>query len=218
MSEPVRVFLSWHPGCRASAALAEELLGLLMMAFRMHVKVFKSSEIKGGEGWSASLRAELQAAQCAVLCLTPSAVQQPWIVFEAGAIGVREGTLVVPMLYGLTPENLPGPLKGFQALAAEEKQGWVKLIDTIRDKVPRDVDDQQMWLETLDLRWAKISNRLTHELPPSARALSLEERVTMISAQLGELRDGQRQVLNALSVSIGPSDPGPAPTDDKEVL
>ena len=57
------------------------------------------------------MAARLAAAKAGIICVTPSNLEAPWILFEAGALSkTLENTFVCPLLIGLEPADVSGPL------------------------------------------------------------------------------------------------------------
>jgi hypothetical protein len=140
----MRIFLSWSGDRSKTAALA--LKSLLESTFPDAVDVFISDHIEAGETWTRRLQSELEQSQFGILCLTQDNFQAPWLLFEAGAIAKRFGSIdslagepvrVVPYLI----DNLPStadrsPLAQFQRVQAD-REGTLRLvksINTLREK------------------------------------------------------------------------------------
>lgn len=104
-----KVFLSWSGD--ASRAVAEALYTWLPVMLQ-RVKPFISSEdLRKGGRWNAELAVELEQTNFGIICLTPSNLNAPWILFEAGALSkVVEESQVAPLLVGVQPSDLPKPL------------------------------------------------------------------------------------------------------------
>lgn len=113
----MKVFISWsgEAGQRLGYRLNEWLPSIVPDA-----KPFLSSEIPGGAEWFKSLADALTGAQFGIVCLTPEAQRSPWLAFEAGALW-REGARVVPVVAGLPPGDVIGPLAQLQAKRFERR-------------------------------------------------------------------------------------------------
>lgn len=80
------VFLCWS-GTR-SGKVAEALEAALLK-LGCGLEPFRSPEIAKGSLWFDQVREKLDAAQTAIVCLTPENAVGAWIHFEAGAIAAK---------------------------------------------------------------------------------------------------------------------------------
>jgi ElaB/YqjD/DUF883 family membrane-anchored ribosome-binding protein len=91
-----------------------------------------SQDIPKGARWSNDIAKELADTNFGILCVTKDNFQQPWLLFEAGALSkALDKSFVVPLLFDLKPSDLENsPLLQFQA-ASFSKEEIKKLLDTI---------------------------------------------------------------------------------------
>jgi hypothetical protein len=68
--------------------------------------------IEKGVNWSIELTAALAKAKAGIICLTPSNLVEPWILFEAGAVAkaVTEKPRACTLLIGLKSSDVKGSL------------------------------------------------------------------------------------------------------------
>ena len=113
------VFISWSG--ERSRFVAEALRNWLADVIH-NVKPWVSSEdIRSGARWNLDVARRLEEAQFGILCLTKENLNQPWVLFEAGALAKTLDTShVCPYLLDLKPSELEGPLVQFQAARAIE--------------------------------------------------------------------------------------------------
>jgi hypothetical protein len=79
------IFISWS-GAR-SAHIAKALKECLSDIFPSeYLEIWLSEEIEAGKRWSEEISKKLEEANFGILCLTLENFNQPWILFEAGAI------------------------------------------------------------------------------------------------------------------------------------
>jgi hypothetical protein len=116
----LELFISWS-GNR-SKALARRLTEWLPSIIPS-VRPFFSEEIAGGTLWSKALLANLESAQFGIICVTTENLHSSWLNFEAGSLWKRfsDGLPVCPLLLGLQPSDLTGPLSLFQARSFSEE-------------------------------------------------------------------------------------------------
>jgi hypothetical protein len=77
------IFISWS-GARSHAA-AQALNNWLPQIVNAFTP-WLSSEIRKGSRWREELTNKLSDTTVGIICLTPSNLESPWILFEAGAI------------------------------------------------------------------------------------------------------------------------------------
>lgn len=156
------IFISWS-GPR-SGALAEALkkyLPKIVNAFRPWLS---SADIDKGARWSADVAGKLATVKAGIICLTPSNLTAPWILFEAGALSkTLENTFVCPMLLGLEPTDVTGPLAQFQATRAT-KDDMLKLLRTLNRGLGEDALPDAHFEEEFDL-WYKRFEAELQKLP-----------------------------------------------------
>jgi hypothetical protein len=114
----MKVFISWSgdAGQRLGYRLNEWLPSIVPDA-----KPFLSSEIPAGAEWFRSLAAALKDAKFGIVCLTPEAQKSTWLTFEAGALWGQTGGRVVPIVAGVTINDIVGPLAQLQAKRFERR-------------------------------------------------------------------------------------------------
>src|SRR5262249_3833864 len=120
----MRIFVSHSHDDRALAESWKILLGHLHPG----IDVWYSSDPDpwGGVGpgrWRERIGRELAKADMIFAVLTPESAQKPWIFWEcAWAMGRSERKHVIPILYGMHPEGLPGPLQDRQSYRGDERE------------------------------------------------------------------------------------------------
>lgn len=126
----MNVFLSWSgDSSQAVACLLRERLKLI---FDDDVTFWMSDcDIQAGQRWGDELDSQLETTHFGIVCLVPSNLMAPWLLFEAGALSKSvDSARVVPYCLGLRVEDVQGPLSRFQSVAADEA-GTRKLIESI---------------------------------------------------------------------------------------
>jgi TIR domain len=125
----MKAFLSWSgDSSKAVASLLRDWLKLLFpeVAFWM-----SDLDIQAGQRWGEELDRQLEATDFGILCLVPSNLMAPWLLFEAGALSKSvDSSRVVPYCVGLRAEDVQGPLSRFQSVSADET-GTRKLVQSI---------------------------------------------------------------------------------------
>lgn len=110
----MEVFISWS-GNR-SKALAYELSKWLRHVIHYIRPWMSDRELDKGDRWWQVIGNKLSECQIGIICVTPENLESPWLLFEAGAISKVLGeSRVCPLLLGMHPSELNGPLSQFQA-------------------------------------------------------------------------------------------------------
>ena len=110
----MKVFISWSGDL--SNSLAEEFRTWLPGAMQAVKPYFTPSDIEKGSRWNTEISKELEASDVGVLFITRQNLNSAWLLYEAGALSKKlEKSRVCPIIFGLSPTDLPGPLRQFQA-------------------------------------------------------------------------------------------------------
>lgn len=197
------VFISWSGD--ASHKVASTLYEWLPVVLQS-VKPFISSEdLRKGGRWVAELSDELEKESFGILCLTPSNLVAPWVLFEAGALSKSVGdSRVAPFLVGVKPSELPSPLTQFNAVHAN-KDDFKKLVRSINESVLAEAVAADRIDKAVEACWAQINTDLeaaAEKTPPSRAAKPLAdteamERFDAILQELLTLNRGQSSLLSA---------------------
>jgi hypothetical protein len=109
----MKVFLAWsgHRSFQIACTLREWLPTVIQA-----ISPFMSTEdIRKGARWASEISQTLAECQFGILCMTDENLRSEWIHFEAGALSkVVETSQVTPLLIGLSPPDVVGPLAQFQ--------------------------------------------------------------------------------------------------------
>jgi TIR domain len=153
----MKVLLSWSG--ENSKALAKVLREWLTAIFDDVIFWVSTRDIEPGKRWGHELDAQLETTHFGILCLVPSNVLAPWLLFEAGALSKSvDASRVVPYCFGLEPETITGPLSKFQGVRADEA-GTRKLIDAINSLVDSKRPGFEIKRE-FDKRWPDLKCEL----------------------------------------------------------
>ena len=125
----MKVFLSWSG--ESSKELATILRDWLTLVFPEVTFWLSSRDIQAGQRWGNELDRELQGTEFGILCLVPTNLLAPWLLFEAGALSKSVASArVVPYCLGLQPEEVQGPMSRFHGVSADEA-GTRRLVESI---------------------------------------------------------------------------------------
>jgi hypothetical protein len=136
----MRVFISWSGS--QSCAIAEKLRTWIQLVIQSVEPYFSPEDINRGVRWSSDIACELASCRIGLLCMTRDNLAAPWLLFEAGALSKDlENSRVCPILFGLTPAELDGPLVQFQAAEFDE-DGMYYVIKTINASLEKPLPDE----------------------------------------------------------------------------
>ena len=200
----MRVFLSWSGelGKAIAKAVNEWLPGAIQ-----DVRPWFSEEIEKGANWQSELFRELESTKFSIVILTPQALQSSWIMFEAGAAAKAVGkSHACPVLFGLGPADVKGPLASFQ-LTRFEKDDFFKLFKTINTALGDDRLEDAV-LSTVFSKWwpdleDAVKNILAKAPPPNRPTRDVNEMIEEVlltvrsiqnSVQSSKERDRVRQI------------------------
>jgi hypothetical protein len=137
-SNQKQIFIS-H--ARSDVSILRLIKERILNAFDNNVEVFETSLGDGpeaGRDWFEVIRKTIQRTDIALLILTPRSIERKWVWLEIGAFweASREDRLwMVPLLVGLTPEQLPDPINRLQAVnLTDENQArefWLALRNRV---------------------------------------------------------------------------------------
>jgi hypothetical protein len=212
----MKVFISWS-GTR-SQVLANHLHDWLPGVINAIEPWMSSSDIDPGVRWNSKIADELNFTKYGIVCVTNENVNNPWLLFEAGALSKSvESARVVPLLLDHKPSEIKGPLAQFQSLQAN-KRDIKKLITglnlTVKSENEIGVDNDKLD-EAFELWWDKL-NKPIMSIPKSEKDSSektrnqkeITEETLLIVRDIRRklnLLDTQRQVKELSSTDLPPA-------------
>ncbi|UOY03135.1 toll/interleukin-1 receptor domain-containing protein [Blastococcus sp. PRF04-17] len=138
----MKVFISWSG--EESRQIAEALRDWLPALFESVEPYMSVRDNEAGVRWSSVISGELEGSDFGILCLTPSNLQAPWLLFEAGALSKAvETARVVPLLWRLSPSDVTSPLNQFHMKSADEA-GIRNVVESINGTLDRARPDQAL--------------------------------------------------------------------------
>jgi hypothetical protein len=183
----MKVFLSWS-GDR-SKAIAEVLREWLPSVLQSVKPYFSPDDIVKGARWSVDIASQLDECQFGIICLTKTNLLAPWIQFEAGALAKNlDKARVIPLLVGVAPADVSGPLTQFQ-MAAFGLTEIRRVLRAINAQLP-DPLDQTVLESTLTMWWPKLEERI--------KAIPEDIAPTAASAASTKHSRTERQLLEEL--------------------
>lgn len=198
----MKVFISWSG--ELSEQLGTVLREWLPGSLQFVKPYFTPRDVDKGARWASEIAGELEKTSIGIFCLTRENIAAPWLVFEAGAMSrIVSEAHVCPLLFGLEPGDISGPLSQFQATRFNQKEfhqlyctinrlaGESSLDESTRDKV------YEMWWPQLQ---TGIDEVLARYKPPKARKVredrELFEETLMLTRTIArEVRAARESAL-----------------------
>jgi tetratricopeptide (TPR) repeat protein len=213
------IFISHTHG---DQAIADALKKLVEDLFEKRVAVNYSSrkELEGGiepgDDWFLWIVKQVREADLALILLTPSSIQKPWVVWEAGAVAGASfakspdsSVRVLPLVFGLRSDEVPTPFARTQLIAGTDEPGMVKLVEYLFERFSAGFTPLQMRTfgtrqsEFVRAYLAKIEAILL-KLPMAVTEASIQEWVERLDALVGGQRSSEAEVLeNWMDVAFG---------------
>ncbi len=183
------IFITWSgPRSRAVAEALKEYLPMMVNDFHPWLS---TADIDKGANWRSELTAALNNARAGIICLTPSNLNAPWLLFEAGAIAkrVEEKPLACTLLIGVKSSDLSGPLALFQD-TKPTRDDMLQLVKTMNGALGNDALKETQLEGIFDIVWPKLEERLNSlpsdgpaERPHRSEREMLEELVDSVRSK-----------------------------------
>lgn len=170
----MKVFISWSG--QRSKSLAELLRAWIPAVIQAAKPYFSPDDIVKGSRWGAEVAAELEASRIGLLCLTPDNLDAPWIMFESGALSKSLGkSKVCPILFGVDPSDLKGPLVQFQA-ARFQRDEIERLVRMINGELGELSLASDVLADVFTMWWPKLEAAVRAELAKPSSEPKAQER------------------------------------------
>jgi len=155
----MRLFISWSG--EQTRELANAVQEFFELAFASHVQTFLSdADIAPGERFLAVINENLGGADIGVILVTRQNMNNPWLLFEAGALaGKSERGAVVPLLVDLERAELGPPLSQFQNVLAASKASILQMCGRIRAEAS-EVPAENAYEVLLEAAWPPLEAAL----------------------------------------------------------
>jgi hypothetical protein len=187
----MKIFISWSG--ELSKLLAEALRTWLPSTLQYVKPYFAPADTEKGAKWNAEISKELEASRICIIVLTRESLNSKWILFEVGAIS-RGQSRICPILFGLEPIDLQGPLEQFQATKFSKKEIY-QLLVTMNSRAKGEALEESVLKHVFDVWWPDLERKV-HEIMSAARSEQpenvrndrslLEEAVALMRTVHGE--------------------------------
>ena len=169
----MKVFISWSGDrSKAIAGAFKEWLPSVIQAVRPY---FSPNDIEKGARWSNEISKELESSAVGLICLTKENLTASWLMFEAGALSKSlDESRVCPMLFGLEPSDMSGPLVQFQATSFS-KEEVLKLLRTINQQLDSAALESKTLEAVFEKWWPDLEQKVAAVLKgaPAAKDVNL---------------------------------------------
>lgn len=149
----MKIFISWSGN--TSKRLAETLRDWIHFVIQAVDPFVSSRDIDKGARWAIELPKRLEGTDFGIICLTPQNLQEPWLLFEAGALSKNVSkSRVWTILFKLSPAQIEEPLASFQHTIFKKSE--VKaLIESINKQLDSPLDGPTLE-KAFEMSWAKL--------------------------------------------------------------
>ena len=180
------IFISWS-GAR-SLAVAEALRDWLPMIINAAKPFLSVADIDKGARWSSEIATKLEKAKAGIICLTPGNVGSHWILFEAGALSKTvQNTYVCPLLIGLKPSDVKGPLAQFQ-FTTTDKSEMLQLFKTLNSALGEAALPDSHVEKAFGLVWPQLEGHLKKAPPEEVKTAPERSEREMLEEMLELVR------------------------------
>ncbi|MCZ8100738.1 MAG: TIR domain-containing protein [Burkholderiales bacterium] len=211
----MKLFISWSGD--VSQQIAQEIRKWVPLILPAVKPFITSSDIEKGGRWGAEIPRELEESNFGLVCLTPTNLSAPWILFEAGALSKQLSGRVATCLFGVEPTSIRMPLSMFQWTKFEEEDVRKLIVDINKNVEPDQIRPTSELDELFPVLWPKLRDPISLILeaaahqgedppaPPVDFAAVADEILTLVRRQNALLTDSEtllKPVLDALKESI----------------
>jgi len=193
--EAIKIFISWSG--EKSKAVAEALRKWMPRVIgKKYIDSWMSEhDITAGAEWRNELRKALRTARYAIVCITETNYNSPWINYEVGyLVGANDtkagaGNIgICPYLCGVSKDEIKKtPLDAYQAKSGN-KEETLKLIEAIHKAAGEPLEEDQLQI-IFEKYWIDLENdlkNLPHEPVEEPKSLPHEPGASQISESVEE--------------------------------
>lgn len=121
---------------------------------------YSPDSIEKGSRWLSDLNSQLSQHSAGIICVTPESASAPWLLFEAGALSkFLDVPAVCPVVFGMEPTDLQGPLGQFQATRVN-RDDLRRLVSDLNGRTAEPLKTPQ--LDSLfEALWPQLESKLS---------------------------------------------------------
>jgi hypothetical protein len=213
----MKVFISWSG--KQSKELGEAVRDWLPGVLQAVNPYFTPSDMEKGTRWANDIAQELEDSSIGLLCITRENIRAPWLMFEAGALSKSlEKSHVCPILFGVVPADIEGPLKQFQFTSFDQRE-VKQLIVTINSKIKEGKLEQKTLDRVFEKWWPDLFDRVSSILAKEdAPAKPIREDRELFEEILLLTRSTNASLQQLIpNIDFQVSSPTPPPTSEMTV-
>lgn len=227
----MKVMISWSG--EQSKHVATALRTWLRDVIQCVEPWMSEADIGAGERWNQKVDDALKETHFGIVCLTKDTVNQPWILFESGALAKQVSeSFVCPYLIDMQVEDIPSgqPLTKFQAKKADKK-GTLAILEQLNVSLKKeDRLDKGLLERSFERCWpdlAKAIGAMPKSSAPKAPERNERDILSEILELVRELHRKQPPVsylgpslISGLNLDYGPGNEvfPPWPTSKGSIL
>lgn len=183
----MKVFISWSkPKSHEVALILRDWLPSVIQSLEPFVS---SEEIDKGTRWGTEIAEELEKCSLGILCVTEENLQEPWLMFEAGALSKKiRNSFVCPFLLGVQRSDVKGPLVQFQSTVFE-KEDVGKLLSTINSACGESGISTSILDKAFEVWWPSLKEQLKKV------EMKKDSSITSSSSKLPKKEDMMEELL-----------------------
>ena len=186
----MKIFISWSGSLsKEIGQILREWLPVTLQAVKPY---FTPSDVEKGARWLTEISTELESSSVAILCLTRESLDSSWVIFEAGALSKSvQSSRICPLLFGITPSDLPGPLGQFQATVFAREE-ILKMMRTINGAMKEGALNDPVLDKVFEMWWPDLEQKINAAI---TRHTSVKKTpVKSDGEMLGELLETTRLI------------------------
>ena len=174
--------------------LAQALHTFLPMVVQGSDPWVSADGIDPGTNFRQAIDRNLTTSLAGIICVTPENQNEPWLLFEAGALTQKPHEHVWIVLLDLEPGEMPRPLGDLQLTVASDRAQMfemIKSIDRIVSEAMRRTQREQALERLFDMFWTSDLNPLVQDLlahPPADRPAA-PTQAELMTELLQEIRE-----------------------------
>ncbi|MDY7764827.1 TIR domain-containing protein [Aeromonas caviae] len=154
----MELFISWSG--EKSKKYAEAIREWIPCVIQAVKPYFTPEDINKGQRWSSEISSKLESSKIGIIILTPTNLEAPWLMFEAGALSKSlETARVCPLLFGVTPAEVKGPLVQFQCSIFNESEA-LKLLRSINNLLGNEKLEEKTLNSTFEVFWPRLASKI----------------------------------------------------------
>jgi hypothetical protein len=174
----MNVFVSWSGNrSRFVAEMISEWLKCVIQSTRPWIS---TQDLDSGSIWFNGINEQLRSTSIGIICITDENKNNPWILFETGALAKGlETSKIYTLLIDLEEKDLRPPLSQFNHTFPQTAESIKKLVISLNRLSGPEALDSKTLDRVFDVYWPSFSKDFTKilkENPPSEKAEKRSEK------------------------------------------